>query len=220
MGRLFRDNGLSLVVLGIFLALWGGQAVVGWQAYNQDEAEHGRPAIRLTDYLISGNFWEATGENWESEFLQMGAFVVLTAYLYQKGSAESREPGERMPQDEDPELHRDDSRAPWPVRRGGWVLWLYARSLSITLLLLFAASFLIHLFGGAAAHCQEQTEHGQPPTGVLEFLVSWQFWFQSLQNWQSEFLAIGAMVILSIFLRHKGSPESKPVHTPHSEGGD
>src|SRR5215208_4591145 len=105
MRRFLRNNGLSVVILGLFFMLWAGQAVVGWQAYNDEENEHGRQAIQFTDYLTSGDFWEATGENWESEFLQMAAFVVFTACLYQKGSAESREVGEQASQDEDPELH-------------------------------------------------------------------------------------------------------------------
>lgn len=215
MRQFFRNNGLSIVMLGIFLLLWVGQALVGWQAYNEDLKQHNHLPVPLLHYFARGHFWEATGENWESEFLQMAAYVFLTAFLVQKGSSESREPNEPAPQDEDPRRHQSDPRAPWPVRKGGLWLRLYSHSLTIAFVLLFLASFTIHLLGGAAEHRLEEMEHGQPDPGIWQFLWSWQFWFQSLQNWQSEFLAVASMVILSIFLRQKGSPESKPVHAPH-----
>ena len=218
--RIFRQNGLS-IVLGFFLLLClVGQAVSGHLQYNEDQREHGQPAVTFSTYLTTGHFLEATMENWESEFLQMFAFVILTAFLFQKGSAESKKLDEKEAVDRDPRKSRNKKDAPWPVRKGGLVLKLYENSLSLVFLLLFIASFLLHAIGGAAEYNQEQREHGIASTvSTLEFLGTSRFWFESLQNWQSEFLAVAAMVVFSIFLRQRGSPESKPVDSPHSQTG-
>jgi hypothetical protein len=218
--KLWRNNGLSIVLLLLFVLFLAGQTLTGHVEYNEDRAEHGNPPVSLSAYLASGHFIEATMENWESEFLQMGAFIILTVSLCQKGSAESREPGATELQDEDPRRHRAAPTAPWPVRRGGAVLWLYERSLGIAFLLLFVASFLLHAWGGKALFNEEQIAVGKQPVSFSEFIASSRFWFESFQNWQSEFLSIAAMVILTIFLRQRGSPESKPVATPHSENGE
>ena len=162
---------------------------------------------------------EAVFENWESEFLQMGAYVVLTAVLRQKGSPESKRLAGPEDVDEDPRGHRHDKDAPWPVRRGGVALRLYEHSLSLALLALFVASFALHVAGGTSAYNQEQAAHGGAPVSVVGYLGTARLWFQSLQNWQSEFLAIGVLVVLSVSLRERGSPESKPVHHPHGETG-
>ncbi|WP_027461179.1 DUF6766 family protein [Deinococcus murrayi] len=215
MKRFFRNNGLSVVTLGLFVLLWGAQALTGWQAYNEEAQEHGRAVLGLGAYLESGHFWEATGENWESEFLQMAAFVLLTARLYQRGSAESKP----LPEDEQAPEPPPSGPPPGPVRRGGWAAQLYSHSLSLTLLLLFAASFVLHLLGGTAEHNREAAAHGQPAVSTLAFLGSAEFWHQSFQNWQSEFLAVGAMAVLTIFLRERGSAESKPVEAPHHHTG-
>src|SRR5215204_3709866 len=139
--KFFRNNGLTLVLLAAFLLTMVGQTLTGLRQRNEDERQHGGEAIGLGQYLKSGHFWEATAENWESEFLQMGMFVVLTACLYQKGSAESKDPDEEHdPVDHDPRLSRHDPAAPWPVRKGGLALWLYSNSLSIVFLVLFLAS--------------------------------------------------------------------------------
>jgi hypothetical protein len=158
-------------------------------------------------------------ENWESEFLQMAVYVVLTAILFQKGSAESKDPEKQEEVDRHPDPRRRG--APGPVRRGGWTLALYRHSLSLAFVALFALSLLLHAVGGAAEYNNEQTAHGQSErVSVVQYLGTSQFWFESLQNWQSEFLAIAAMVLLTIFLRQQGSPESKPVDSPHSETGN
>jgi hypothetical protein len=158
-------------------------------------------------------------ENWESEFLQMGAYVLLTVWFKQKGSAESKPLEGETEQDKDPlEEVRPDS--PWAVRQGkGLALSLYKNSLSIAFFALFAGSFLLHLIGGAHEYSQEQEAHGGPPVDTSAFLRTADFWFQSLQNWQSEFLAVAAIVFLSIYLRQQGSPESKAVAAPHAETG-
>ncbi|MGH2476846.1 MAG: DUF6766 family protein, partial [Candidatus Limnocylindrales bacterium] len=158
-------------------------------------------------------------ENWESEFLQMGVYVLLTAWLVHKGSAESRPPGGDPTLDEDPRAHRDDPGVPWPVRRGGWALRIYGHSLGIAMLGLFALAFTGHLVTGAHEFNAEQVAHGEPEVSTIGYLFRSQFWFESLQNWQSEFLAVGTLVVFSVYLRQRGSPESKPVHAPHASTG-
>ncbi|HXT23111.1 MAG TPA: DUF6766 family protein [Thermoanaerobaculia bacterium] len=220
MRKLLRENGLSLVLVSVFVVCMAAQTWFGWQVSNDDRREHGGTAEPLADYLRSGHFLEATAENWESEFLQMFAYVLLTAFLYQKGSSESRKLEGENPQDRDPRLHRRRPRAPWPVRRGSpWVLKLYEYSLSITFLLLFLVSIALHACGGLAEMNDERLEHGRAALSMGDFLRGPDFWFQSMQNWQSEFLALVAMVVLSIWLRQRRSPESKPVDAPHSETG-
>jgi hypothetical protein len=216
MRRLLRDNGLSIAMFGLFFVFLAAQSFTGFLDHNSTEKEHGRAPVDYATYLRSGDFVEAVFENWESEFLQMGLYVLLTAWLVQRGSAESKDP-DTVRTDEAGGDERRRPDAPWPVRKGGPVLKLYENSLGIALLSLFAFSFVLHAIGGAEAYSQEQLEHGGRPVSVLGYLMTARFWFESLQNWQSEFLAIGAMVVLSIFLRQRGSPESKPVESPHRE---
>lgn len=216
----FRNNGLSIVLISAFAGLWIAQTLVGRLDYNDERQERELPPLSLGDYLHSSHFWEATGENWESEFLQMGAYIFLTVFLYQKGSSESKDPDEKSAQDKDPRTERDKADAPWPVRRGGWVLKLYENSLVLTFMLMFSGAFAIHAAGGVRLYNEEQLTAGKQTITFLEYLLSSRFWFESLQNWQSEFLAIAAMVILSIFLRQRGSPESKPVAAGMWETGD
>lgn len=216
MRHLFRYHGLSITVLALFITTLAGQIVAGHAEYDQEQTEHGRAIVTLTQYLGSGHLWQALAENWESEFLQMAAFVFLTAKLYQKGSPESKNPdSNNEPVDEDPNTQQDAAGAPWPVRKGGWILKLYEHSLSLAFLVIFFVSFAIHAFAGVVAYNHEQSLQGLPQESLGEYVCSGRFWFESMQNWQSEFLSIAAMVILGIFLRERGSPESKPVATPH-----
>lgn len=213
-----RNNGLSIAMFLLFAISLVGQVAAGHRVHNADQQEHGQPAVQLGEYLRSGHFIEAVFENWESEFLQMAAFVVLTAYLYQKGSPESR----KLEGEPDLDKHPGRSKkkdSPWPVHRGGLVLKLYSHSLSIALFLLFAVSFLLHAAGGAREYSQEQLEHGGSPITMLDYMGTSRFWFESFQNWQSEFLSVGVLIILAIFLRERHSPESKPVADPHFETG-
>jgi hypothetical protein len=220
MKRFWQDNSLSIVMLGMFfVAFIFGQAFTGHLESNDNRVQHGLPALTFAEYLTSAHFVEATMENWESEFLQMATFVFFTAFLYQKGSAESKDPEKKEEVDRDPRRVRDKRNSPWPVRRGGWLLWLYERSLLLAFLTLFAASFLLHGMGGRGTYNEEQMAHGAPPVSLVGYMTGSRFWFESFQNWQSEFLAIGCMVIFTIFLRQRGSPESKPVDAPHSETG-
>ena len=220
MRQFLRNNGLSLVLLALFLMTMLGQTWTGFRDYNDSRREHGQAELGFGRYLRSGHFWEATAENWESEFLQMAMFVVLTGCLFQKGSAESRDPDEDdSPLDRDPGLSRNDPDAPWPVRRGGLALWLYSNSLGIAFALLFLASFAIHAVGGAHRYNQDRQGHGQPPASLVQYVTGARFWFESFQNWQSEFLSLWTMVVFTIVLRQKGSPESKPVAAPHRTSG-
>jgi hypothetical protein len=220
MRRFVREHSLSIVTLGMFLVIWlGGQVWAGHRTYNDEQRAHGEPTVSVAEYVTRAAFGEATFENWESEFLQMGVYVLLTAWLVQKGSAESKPPSGDTSADEDPADHRNDPDVPWPVRRGGTVLRIYEHSLSIALLGLFALAFIGHLVTGARAFNAEQLAHGETEVSTIGYLFRSQFWFESLQNWQSEFLAVGTLVVLSIYLRQRGSPESKPVHAPNHETG-
>jgi len=211
------ERSLTLVMLGLFAICLAGQIVAGWYEFNEEQIEHGAAALALPSYLRVGHPWEALFENWESEFLQMTAFVTLTAILHQKGSPESRRPGAIEAVDADPRRFADDPDAPWPVRQGGWILWIYERSLGLAFALLFLLSWTGHALSGWRVMREEALTHGLPPEPFSAFLRSTAFWFQSFQNWQSEFLGIAAMVWLSVYLRQRGSPESKPVHAPHSQ---
>ena len=220
MRRFVRDNSLSLVAAGLFLLVWiVGQSWAGMRAYNEEQRDHGEAAVSYGEYLTTAHFGEATFENWESEFLQMGAYVLLTVWLRQRGSAESKGLDKPEPVDEDPSGHRNDPDAPWPVRRGGVVLALYRNSLSLAFFALFGLSWLLHAITGAHEYSSEQVAHGAPSVSTWEFLRRAEFWFQSMQNWQSELLAVASIVVLTIFLRQQGSPESKPVHAPHGRTG-
>jgi hypothetical protein len=218
--KTLRDNGLSIVFGLLFLGFLLGQTVAGHAEYNNDREEHNRPALTYRQYLFSSHSLEATTENWESEFLQMAMYVLLTAFLFQRGSAESKDPDEEAESDRDPRFVAYREEMPGPVKRGGWMLKLYENSLGLALLTLFFVSFLMHAWSGSLHYSEQQLNHGQQAVGMLQYMTTSQFWFESFQNWQSEFLAVLAMVVLSIFLRQKGSPESKPVHAGHSETGN
>src|SRR4051794_24390729 len=214
-----RRNALSLACFGFFMVFWLAQSLTGWRADLADLTQHHEAAITYWRYLTTGHFAEATFENWESEFLQMAAFVLLTVYLLQRGSGESKQDHDD-PRDEDPTGHRHDPDAPWPVRRGGVWLSVYSQSLLIAFSALFLLAFFGHAVAGAHEFSSEQEAHGQAAIGVWQYLTTSQFWFESFQNWQSEFLAVGLIVVLSIFLRQRGSAESKPVHAPHHHTGE
>ena len=218
MPKWMKNNALSITMFGAFLIFLVLQSVFGWHVRNEELVQAGAAPDSWAHYLRTGHFAEAVFENWESEFLQMGFYVLLTAYLVQRGSAESKKPD----QDDRAADHPNEAtpQSPRPVKVGGLVLVLYRNSLAIALLLVFVASFVLHLLGGAADFNEQQAlESGAPPISALQFLGTSDFWFQSMQNWQSEFLAVGALIVLSIFLRQHGSPESKPVTAAHEETG-
>jgi len=217
--KFLRDNGLTIVLAILTVSTISGMLLTGWSVHNHELAEHGAPRVGLATYATSGHFLSSLFENWESEFLQMSAYVMLTAFLFQRGSAESKDPDRPSEVDDDPAAKAEELDAPWPVRVGGWTRSAYSYSLGIALASLFVLTFILHLRYSAEAENVEAHMHGQPATSIMDHLSSAQFWFESLQNWQSEFLSTAVVVVLSIFLRFKGSPESKPVASPHSETG-
>ena len=218
MPRALKNNGLTIVLMLLFAGSIIGQWLMGWQVENEELTRHGAAAISLGGYTTDAAFVSSVFENWESEFLQMSAYVVLTGILIQKGSAESKAPDE-PPRDDDLEQQAKKKGAPSILRAGPAARWLYAHSLGITLFLLFLTSFVLHWLGSAHAAAAEALQHGEPAKGDLAYLGDPQLWFESFQNWQSEFLSTAVLVVLSIFLRQRESPESKPVAAPHSQTG-
>ncbi|WP_026791910.1 DUF6766 family protein [Pleomorphomonas oryzae] len=212
MRAFFRDNGLTIALMAMFLFSFIGMVWAGHVNHNDELAKHGAPAIGLFAYLVSGAFLSSLFENWESEFLQMSAYVILTAMLFQRGSSESRDP-------DDP--GRPNDELPAELRQRHPVLsWLYCNSLGLALALLFVLSFVLHWSASSAAASEEALRHGEIPQSMMAYLFDAQLWFESFQNWQSEFLSTAVLVVLSIFLRQQGSPESKPVGATNAETGE
>lgn len=213
-----RHNGLSLAFLFLFLLSIAGQAYFGWKEYNKERTEEGQPEISAPAYFGTGHFIQSTFENWESEFLQMALFVWLTIFLFQKGSSESKKCDEDNEVDHEPDPNKKD--APWPVKKGGIILAIYKHSLTLSLLLLFLASFVLHFYGSFKDENEQLLAKHLPSTSLPDYLISPRFWFESFQNWQSEFLSVFAIIVLSIYLRQKGSSQSKPVDASHAETGE
>lgn len=216
MKTLLKNNGLSIAFTLLFLLSLVGHSITGYKEYNADREEDGAPPVEFPQYLHSGHFLQSTFENWESEFLQMAFFVIFTIWLRQKGSSESKGDG---PEEVDREPSPDREGAPWPVRKGGIWLWLFRRSLSLVLLLLFVLSFIAHLYGSMKDENEHLLRKGLPQTDFWEHLAGSRFWFESFQNWQSEFLSVAAIVLLSVYFRQQGSSQSKPVDAPNEETG-
>lgn len=200
-----RDNSLTIALMALFAVSLIGQAVAGWQTAMEEARQHGEAAEGLWAYVRGGEFLSALFENWESEFLQMAVYVVLTAQLFQRGSAESRDP--------------DDPGRPNDEPQPGLLGVVYAHSLGLALTLLFLGSFWLHAINSVRRAEEEALRHGEAPPGFVEHLGSAQFWFESFQNWQSEFLSTAVLVVLSIYLRERGSPESKAVRDPIAKTG-
>jgi len=218
MKKFIRNNSLSIVFFGLFVISMAGQTAFGHKEYNKDLAQAGVSPVALSTYMTSGHFLQSTFENWESEFLQMALLVVLTIFLQQKGSSESKDFDKTEEVDREPDPGRKD--APWAVKKGGFVLLLYKKSLSIVLFTLFLLSFFLHFYGSLKDENVQLSMKGQPTESAVNYIADSRFWFESFQNWQSEFLSVFAIVILSIYLRQKGSPQSKPVDAPNNETGE
>lgn len=210
----WKRNGLSLALIAFLLFSIVGQFLTGHQVYNEELLDLGGEPLDLLQYLTSGHFVSSTFENWESEFLQMGMYILLTVSLRQHGSAESRP---MSPEEEHERI--DPGPKPWPVRAGGMVRKVYEYSLPIAFGILFVLSFVLHLGGSWQRELAERALKGESPVSWQVYFGETRFWFESFQNWQSEFLAVLAVVILSIWLRAKDSPQSKPVEAPHSQTG-
>jgi hypothetical protein len=215
-----KNSSLTIAMLALFAASIAGQAFAGWMSENEERSLHHQLPQSLPTYLSSGGFLEAVSENWEGEFLQMAIFVFLSAHAIQKGSAESAKPEEEKNTPEQRKKERIRPDSPWPVRRGGWWKKLYAHSLSLSLALLFLVSFAAHAITGRTAQNEQRQAHGAEPLSISQYFSGPQFWFESMQNWQSEFLSVALLIVLSIYLREKDSPESKPLAAPHSQTGE
>ena len=208
--RILRNNGLAIVMFSVFLAATLGMSLVGWQHENDELKDHGDAVISYGEYITSGSFVEAVFENWESEFLQMWALVILTVFLYQKGSSDSKPLRGSAKQDTSSRLSIIRATN-WRQRGKAIGHFLYAHSLGIALFALFLVSFIFHALGGTSAYNEAALQHSSEVVSVWQYVVSSQFWFESLQNWQSEFLAVGTLLVLTIYLRERGSQQSKPV---------
>ena len=218
MKKFLNQNSLSIVFLLLFLFSLVAQVNFGFKEHNEELLEEGAATISLAEYFSSGHFLQSTFENWESEFLQMALFVVLTISLRQKGSSESKSFDKNEEVDREPSSKRKN--APWPVRKGGFILKVYQHSLSLALILLFILSFCLHLYGSLKDENENLLIKGEPPQSLGNFITEPRFWFESFQNWQSEFLSVFAIIVLSIFLRQKGSSQSKPVDAANDETGE
>ena len=204
-----------------------GQAIAGHAAYNNDEIEHAQllneqpETISLGRYVVSSAFGQAVMENWQSEYLQFSLFILTTVWLVQKGSPESKELDKAGTESEKDQMIGEHASADSPkwARVGGVRTWLYSNSLLIVMGLIFIGSWFAHSVTGWSTYNSDQIEHEQEPLSWLEYIGSADFWETTLQNWQSEFLAVGSMAVLSIYLRQRGSPESKPVGAPHAATG-
>ncbi len=217
--RFFRDNGLTIVLVMLTVGSLLGMFFAGWSVHNDELSQHAAATVGLTEYIASGHFLSAVFENWESEFLQMSAYVVLTAFLFQWGSAESRDPDKTDVEAEHESVTTSSSRHRLrnSLQRTGQAI--YAYSLGIALFSFFVVSFAIHLRYSADAANAQAILRGEEVRTLSQHLTSAEFWFESLQNWQSEFLSTAVIVVLSIFLRFRGSPESKPVSAENGNTG-
>lgn len=217
--RWLRDNGLTIALLMLFGISIVGQWIAGWHVANEEALRRGEALLTLPAYAVSPEFLSSVFENWESEFLQMSTYVILTAVLFQRGSAESKDPDSPEPRDQDLAQAALKPGAPAILRRGWFWRELYARSLGIALAVLFILSFVVHWTQSARVAAKEATARGETASTMLAYLSDAQLWFESLQNWQSEFLSTAVLIVLSIFLRQRESPESKPVAAPNAQTG-
>lgn len=217
--RFFYDNRLVLFMFGLFAVFLIGVSITGYLYHNEQLQSHGQSIESYSQYIVSGEFIEAVFENWESEFLQMAALVIATIFLRQKGSVDSKKLRGKNPVDTAPRysiLHASS----WQNRKKAIPEMLYANSLSLALVALFLFSFALHAAGGVVARNDESQLHGEQVISTIEYVKSSQFWFESFQNWQSEFLAVGTLMLLSVYLRQRGSPQSKVIGEPNAKTGN
>jgi hypothetical protein len=219
--RSLRDNSLSLFFLALFLAALAGQSVAGWLEFNADARTHGSETYAYGRYVLSSEFGRAMLENWQSEYLQFVLFILATVWFVQRGSNESKPPRNAGLESDEKQLvgpHAQHSSPLW-ARAGGWRTTIYSNSLLIVMATLFFGSWLGQSLTGWREYSHEQEEHGQAATSWAGYLTRADFWEATLENWQSEFLAVGSMAAFTIYLRQRGSPESKPVGAPHDQTG-
>jgi hypothetical protein len=215
--RFLRDNGLSVAFGLLFVLALVGQALAGHADYNNQQLVDGGAEVSLWTFLTSSTFAVDVAENWQSEYLQFFLYIFATVWLVQRGSPESK-PAARIGTESDEEqlvgAHATDRSPKW-ARAGGWRTAVFSRSLCLTMAVLFLLSWTAQAIAGWSAHNAEQLAQLADPLTLPQYVASADFWSRTLQNWQSEFLALGSMAVLSVYLRQRGSPESKPVGTPH-----
>ena len=219
--RRLRDHGLSLFFGTIFLLALVGQAVSGLAAYNNDQLGTGGEPVTIWAYVTSSSFAVDVAENWQSEYLQFLLMIVATVWLVQRGSTESKpvdDTGLQTDKEQKIGRYAEQSSPRW-AKVGGWRTSVYSNSLALVMGLVFAGSWLAQSVAGRAAYNAEQLSELSDPVSWPGYVTSADFWNRTLQNWQSEFLAVASMVLLSIYLRQRGSPESKPVGAPHESTG-
>jgi hypothetical protein len=221
MRRFVRENSLSIVFGALFAAALVGQAIAGWKQYNAEQFAEGYGRVDLAHYLTSADFAVDVAENWQSEYLQFLLYIVLTVWLVQKGSPESKEldkAGTESAEDQKIGPHAEADSPRW-AKTEDWRSSVYSSSLALVMAAIFLLSWLVQSIAGWAAFNETRLEQLQDPIGWGSYLLNPDFWSRTLQNWQSEFLAVGSMAVLSIYLRQRGSPESKPVGEPHTSTG-
>ncbi|MBX5442670.1 MAG: hypothetical protein IRZ32_14225 [Solirubrobacteraceae bacterium] len=219
MPRFLRESSLSLVFFALFAAALAGDAVAGWAAFNDDAATHAQETIGFWRYLTTSAFGRDVLENWQSEYLQFTLYILLTVWLLQTGSNESKPPS-RAGRESDAEqrlgAHATADSPRW-ARAGGWRTRLYSNSLVLAMAAIWIVSWAGQSVTGRSAFNSDRIAHHESPLSWWQYVGTAEFWEATLQNWQSEFLAVGTMVVFSIYLRQRGSPESKPVGDPHRE---
>ena len=221
MRTFVRENGLSLFFLTAFMATLTAQSFAGQHTFNSEQLEHGASAVSWWEYVTSVTFWGAVMENWQSEFLQFTVFIGATVWLVQKGSNESKQledAGSETNEKQRVGRHANERSPRWAKARG-LKRWLYENSLLITMSAIFFATWFAQSLNYWRVFNDEQREHAEATVSWGRYLLEPDFWETTLQNWQSEFLAVGVMVVFTIYLRQRGSPESKPVGAPHDETG-
>jgi hypothetical protein len=221
MRRFWRENSLSTVFLAFFVLAVAGQAFAGWREFNDQASAHQEPAISLGRYLTSSSFGNAVLENWQSEYLQFTLYILLTVWFVQRGSPESKEPGRQGGESDEDQLVGEHARHDSPrwARARDWRGRLYSNSLLALMVSIWLLSWFGQSVTGWSEYNSDQIIHHEPTVDWLGYLGTASFWQATLQNWQSEFLAVGSMAVFAIYLRQRGSPESKPVGAPHHETG-
>jgi hypothetical protein len=219
--RFLHENSLSIAFGILFLCALGGQAVAGWHAFNAEQTAHHNPAISLATYVKSASFAGAVMENWQSEYLQFTLFILLTVWLVQKGSPESKtldKQGRESDEDQKLREHADSGSPRW-ARVGGVRTFVFSNSLLLLMTSIWIASWAAQSVTGVVAYNADRLDHHREGVSWVQYLGSSDFWERTLENWQSEFLAVGSMAVFAIYLRQRGSPESKPVGAPHDATG-
>jgi hypothetical protein len=221
MREFVKHNGLSITFFVLFVLALVFQAIAGHADFNEDQLRHGDAELSLGRYVLSSEFATAVLENWQSEYLQFTLFILLTVWLIQRGSPESKEPDKAGRESDEDQLvgeHAGESAPRW-ARTRGLRLRIYENSLLIVMLVIWVGSWVAQSITGLSEYNAERLDHQELPVSWGDYLTRADFWEKTLQNWQSEFLAVGSMAILAVYLRQRGSPESKPVGAPHHATG-